>query len=317
MRVDQLRFEKRSTRITRNDTNESSTAEPQRAQRKRRENLLSIPDYANVTAFEEFPMSSSMPAIFFGHGNPLNALQNNAYTQAWAAIGQSIPKPSAILAVSAHWYLPGTFVTAMPAPRTIHDFGGFPPELYRVNYPAPGDRKLADRVQELLRPTTVFLDYEWGLDHGTWSVLCHVFPDADIPVVQLSIEETQPPSFQYELAQRLAPLRDENVLVVGSGNLVHNLHTYAWGQHAAEPFDWAVRFETEVKAQLLSGNHKSLIAYETLGNDALLSVPTPEHYLPLLYVIALQRKGDEISFPVSGVDGGSISMLSVQIGSSE
>jgi 4,5-DOPA dioxygenase extradiol len=256
-----------------------------------------------------------LPSIFFGHGNPLNAIQENAYTKAWRAIGQSIQRPSAILSVSAHWYLPGTFVTAMQDPRTIHDFGGFPPELYRVRYAARGDRKLAERVQELLRPTTtVTLDYSWGLDHGTWSVLCHVFPLADIPVVQLSIDETLPPEFHYELGQRLRPLRDESVLVIGSGNLVHNLHTYAWGQHAVEAFDWAIRFEDEAKAHLLAGNHKPLIAYETLGRDALLSVPTPEHYLPLLYVIALQEKGDEVSFPVTGVDGGSISMLAVQIG---
>jgi len=254
------------------------------------------------------------PAIFFGHGNPLNAIQQNNYTEAWSAIGESLPRPSAILAVSAHWYLPATLVTAMPEPRTIHDFGGFPPELYRVRYPAAGDRNLAERVQELLKPTPVSLDYEWGLDHGTWSVLCHVFPKADIPAVQLSIDETQPASFHYELARRLDPLRDENVLIIGSGNLVHNLHTYAWGRHAAEPFDWATRFENEAKAYLLARNHKPLVAYESLGRDAQLSVPTPEHYLPLLYVIALQREGDEISFPVSGVDGGSISMLAVQIG---
>ena len=165
-----------------------------------------------------------------------------------------------------------------------------------------------------MNPTPVSLDYEWGLDHGTWSVLCHVFPDADVPVVQLSIDETKPPAFHYELAQMLRPLRDENVLIIGSGNLVHNLHTYAWGQHAAEPFEWATRFETEAKAHLIAGNHKPLISYETLGRDAFLSIPTPEHYLPLLYVIALQREIDEISFPVTGVDGGSISMLSVQIG---
>lgn len=255
-----------------------------------------------------------MPAIFFGHGNPLNAIQHNAYTEAWATIGQSIPRPTAIVAVSAHWYLPGTFVTAMTAPRTIHDFGGFPPDLYRVRYPAPGSRELAERVQQLLGPTPVNFDYEWGLDHGTWSVLCHVFPRADVPIVQLSIDETQTPAFHYELARRLAPLRDENVLVIGSGNLVHNLHAYAWGRHATEPFDWAVRFENEAKAHLLAGNHKPMIAYESLGRDALLSVPTPEHYLPLLYVIALQRQKDAISFPVAGVDGGSISMLALQVG---
>jgi len=259
-------------------------------------------------------MQVIMPAIFFGHGNPLNAIQQNSYTEAWARIGKSIPKPTAILAISAHWYLPATLVTAVTQPRTIHDFGGFPPELYRVQYPAPGSPQLAERVQQLLHPNPVGLDYDWGLDHGTWSVLCHVFPDADIPVVQLSIDETQPATFHYELAQRLAPLREENILVVGSGNLVHNLHAYAWGRHPVEPFDWATRFETEAKAHLSAGNHQPLIDYVSLGKDALLSIPTPEHYLPLLYVIALRQQTEEVSFPVVGVDGGSISMLTVQIG---
>ena len=257
---------------------------------------------------------NSLPTIFFGHGNPLNALQTNQYTNAWATIGQSIRKPKAILCVSAHWYIPGTFVTAMTRPRTIHDFGGFPPELYEVKYPAQGSPELAQRIQELLSPVRVGLDYSWGLDHGTWSVLCHVFPDAQIPVVQLSIDETQPAPFHYELARRLEVLRDEDILVIGSGNLVHNLHTYAWGQHAAEPFDWAIRFEEKVMSYLLAADHFPLVAYERLGRDALLAVPTPEHYLPLLYVIALQRREDQITFPVKGVDGGSISMLSVQVG---
>ncbi|HKP72424.1 MAG TPA: 4,5-DOPA dioxygenase extradiol [Pyrinomonadaceae bacterium] len=256
-----------------------------------------------------------MPAIFFGHGNPLNALQQNAYTKAWADIGASIPRPKAVLCVSAHWYFPATAVTAMRAPRTIHDFGGFPRELYEVEYPAPGDASLASRVRELLAPIVpVRLDERWGLDHGTWSVLCHVFPQADVPVVQLSIDETQPASFHYELARRLAPLRDEGVLVMGSGNLVHNLHTYAWGRHAVEPFDWAVRFETLARELLLKGDHAPLVAYESLGGDARLSAPTPDHYLPLLYVMALAREGEPVSFPVEGFDGGSISMLTVRFG---
>lgn len=255
-----------------------------------------------------------MPAIFFGHGNPLNALARNEYTEGWAAVGRSLPRPTAVLCVSAHWYVPGTAVTATASPRTIHDFGGFPRALYEFQYPASGDPELAARVRELLAPTTVALDYRWGLDHGTWSVLCHVFPDADVPVVQLSIDETQPPAFHYELARRLAPLRDEGVLVVGSGNLVHNLHTYAWGRHEAEPFDWAVRFEERARQLLLAGNDAPLVAYETLGRDALLAAPTPDHYLPLLYVIALRREGEAVTFPVEGVDGGSISMLSVRVG---
>lgn len=255
-----------------------------------------------------------MPAIFVGHGNPLNALQENDYTNAWKTIGRSIRKPKAILAVSAHWYIPGTFVTAMGKPRTIHDFGGFPPELYQIKYNAPGSHELATHVKQLLGPVSVGLDYGWGLDHGTWSVLCHIFPDADVPVVQLSIDETKPASFHYDLASLLAPLRDEDILVIGSGNIVHNLHTYAWGEHTVEPFDWAIRFEKELMSYLLAGEHKPVVHYEGLGRDALLAVPTPEHYLPLIYVIALQRKSDQISFPVKGVDGGSISMLAVQVG---
>ncbi|HKC63399.1 MAG TPA: 4,5-DOPA dioxygenase extradiol [Pyrinomonadaceae bacterium] len=258
-----------------------------------------------------------MPAIFFGHGNPMNALMENDYTRGWATIGKRCPRPRAIVCISAHWYLPVTAVTAMQQPRTIHDFGGFPRELYEVKYPAPGDPELARRVESLLAPTPVRLDERWGLDHGTWSVLCHVFPEADVPIVQLSIDETQPAEFHYELGERLAPLRDEGVLIVGSGNLVHNLHAYAWGRHAVEPLDWAVRFEERARELLLTGDHRPLINYESMGRDAMLSAPTPDHYLPLLYVIALQREGEEISFPVEGFDGGSISMLTVKIGRNE
>lgn len=259
-------------------------------------------------------MSNLMPAIFFGHGNPMNALAKNVYTDGWTTIGTQLPRPTAVLAVSAHWYLPATAVTATRAPRTIHDFGGFPTELYQVQYPAPGSPELAERVRSLLAPVPVELDERWGLDHGTWSVLCHVFPQANIPVVQLSIDETQPPEFHYEMGKRLAPLRDEGVLIIGSGNIIHNLHTYAWGRHIVEPFDWAVRFEQQAREFLLSGDDAPLVAYEKLGRDARLSIPTPEHYLPLIYVVGARRAGDQISFPVEGVDGGSVSMLTVQIG---
>jgi 4,5-DOPA dioxygenase extradiol len=253
-----------------------------------------------------------LPALFFGHGNPMNALADNDWTRAWNAIGRALPRPAGIVCVSAHWYLPGTAVTAMARPRTIHDFGGFPRELFAVEYPAPGSPELARRVQQLVGAT---LDEdEWGLDHGTWSVLCHVFPDADIPIVQLSIDETQPAAFHHDLGRRLAPLRDENILVIGSGNLIHNLHTYAWGRLAVEPFDWAVRFERLARELMTVGNHQPLIDYETLGRDATLSAPTPDHYLPLLYVLGARQPGESVSFPVEGVDGGSVSMLTVQIG---
>jgi 4,5-DOPA dioxygenase extradiol len=255
-----------------------------------------------------------LPAIFFGHGNPLNAIQRNAYTEAWSAIGRALPRPRGILAVSAHWYLRGTAVTAVSSPRTIHDFGGFPRELYEVRYPAPGDRALAERVQALLAPVPVGLDERWGLDHGTWSVLCHVYPEADVPVVQLSIDEAEPASYHYALGRKLQALRDEGVLVIGSGNLVHNLHAYGWGRQELEPYDWARRFESLAREFLVRGDDAPLVAYESLGRDALLAAPTPEHFLPLVYVMGLRRPGDAVTFPVEGFDGGSVSMLSVCFG---
>jgi 4,5-DOPA dioxygenase extradiol len=255
-----------------------------------------------------------MPTIFFGHGNPMNAVLNNSYSEGWRRIGEQTPRPKAILSISAHWFVPETAVTISTAPRTIHDFGGFPRELYQVQYPAPGDPELARRVQQLLAPLPVNLDDSWGLDHGTWSVLRHVYPDADVSVVQLSIDETRPAAFHFELGRKLAPLRDERILIMGSGNLVHNLHTYAWGQHMPDPYDWAVQFETKAKEIMLAGEYKALVEYEQLGPEALLSIPTPDHYLPLLYVLGASRQGERITFPVEGVDGGSVSMLTVCVG---
>ncbi len=255
-----------------------------------------------------------MPAIFFGHGNPLNALVKNEWTAAWVSIGARIPRPRAILSISAHWFVPVTAVTAMSTPRTIHDFGGFPRELYEVQYPAPGAPDVADRVRRALAPLPVELDESWGLDHGTWSVLCHVFPAADIPVIQLSIDETQPPRFHYDIGRRLRALREEGILVMGSGDVVHNLHTYAWGKHPTEPYDWAVRFEARARDLIEKGEHMPLVDYSSWGSDAALSVPTPEHYLPLLYVLGAGVEGERITFPVEGVDGGSVSMLAVQLG---
>lgn len=243
----------------------------------------------------------------------MNALAENAYTTAWRALGIAMPRPKAILSISAHWFVPGTGVTVSTSPRTIHDFGGFPAELYQVRYPAPGHPGLARRVQELLEPLPVQLDREWGLDHGTWSVLCHLYPDADVPVVQLSIDEARPAAFHFEIGRKLAPLRDEGVLIVGSGNIVHNLHTYGWGRHVIDPYDWAVVFEQRAKELMMAGDTRPLIEYETLGREAMLSVPTPDHYLPLLYVLGSRQQSDLITFPVEGVDGGSISMLAVQV----
>jgi 4,5-DOPA dioxygenase extradiol len=258
--------------------------------------------------------SVAMPAIFFGHGNPMNAIGENPYAKKWNAIGRGLPKPKAVLAISAHWYVEQTAVTAASAPRTIHDFGGFPRELYEVKYSAPGDPQLAQRVGDLLAgDVCVAMDDRWGFDHGTWSVLIHVFPNADVPIVQLSIDETQPPHFHYEIGKRLGRLRDEGVLIMGSGNIVHNLHTFAWGRHPVEPFDWAQRFEARVRELLLARDDVPLVDYERLGRDALLSVPTPDHYLPLLYVLGARRDSDTLTFPVEGIDGGSVSMLAVDM----
>lgn len=260
-------------------------------------------------------MAERMPVVFFGHGNPMNALAQNAYTEGWATIGVNIPRPKAILSISAHWYIPETAVTAITSPSTIHDFGGFPRDLYQVSYPAPGSPTLAGRVETLLAPVSVRQDLEWGLDHGTWSVLRHVFPQADIPIVQLSINRNQTASFHHELGKLLSPLREEGVLIIGSGNIVHNLHTYVWDeQAAAQPYDWAVRFEQQAREFIVAGDDASLVNYELLGSDAMKSIPTPDHYLPLLYVLALRQNNEPIGFPVEGIDGGSISMLAVCIG---
>lgn len=259
-------------------------------------------------------MTLRIPTIFFGHGSPMNAVQDNAWSRGWRAIGEAIQKPKAILSISAHWYVPTVAVTANARPKTIHDFGGFPPVLFAMQYPAPGDADLVSRVRELLEPLDVGADHSWGLDHGTWSVLCQVYPDADIPVVQLSIDSSQPPAFHYELGRKLRPLRDEGILIMGSGDVVHNLHSYAWGRHPVEPFDWATGFETLARKLMEEGDHQTLVDYDALGRDAELSIPTPEHYLPLLYVLGASYEDEAPSYPVEGMDGGSISMLTVRFG---
>jgi len=259
-------------------------------------------------------LTNLMPAIFIGHGNPMNALSKNIYTEGWASISKSIPHPKAILSVSAHYYIPFCMVTSSHSPPTIHDFSGFPKELYQVKYPAPGSPELAHRVKELLKPTLVSFDESWGLDHGTWSVLKHVFPKADIPVVQLSINETQPTMFHYEIGNRLMSLRKEGIVIIGSGNIVHNLAAYNWKNKDRPPFDWAMRFEKYVREMLIEGDVTSLINYQNFGDDAMLSVPYPDHYLPFIYILGLRKEMENVSFPVQGVDGGSVSMLAVQIG---
>lgn len=255
-----------------------------------------------------------MPVVFAAHGTPMNAITDNRFRALWQQWGQALPRPKAILAISAHFYTRGTHVTAMERPPTIHDFYGFPQELFDVEYPAPGHPTLARRVADLLAPTPVALDLEgWGLDHGTWSVLMHMFPNADIPVVQLSMDGTQPPEVHYELAKRLRPLRDEGVLIFANGNVVHNLQMLA-RQENAPAAPWCARFEAAVTDMLAKGDHKGLIHYEALGEDARLSVPTVEHYLPLLYAIAQQDASEPVSFLISGSDLQSLSMLSCQIG---
>lgn len=259
-------------------------------------------------------MEQLIPALFLGHGNPMLALADNDYTKAWSALGRTLPRPRAVLCISAHWYGRVRAVTATAVPETIHDFGGFPEELYEVQYPAQGDPALAEQVARLLQSDGFELDRTRGLDHGAWSVLLHAYPDADVPVVQLSIDRTMAGGWHYGVAKKLRPLRDEGVLIVGSGNLVHNLHAYAWGRSNVGPFDWAVRFETLVREHLARADFMPLVEVEQLGPDARLAVPTPDHYLPLLYVLAQYREGDEISFPVEGFDGGSMSMVGVRIG---
>lgn len=254
-----------------------------------------------------------MPAVFFGHGSPMNALGHNRYTQAWREFGRTAPRPSAILAISAHWYLPGTAVTAMPKPPTIHDFGGFPRALSEFQYPAPGSPALAQRVRDLLAPLAVRADDKWGLDHGTWSVLAHAYPQADISVVQLSMDSTQLPAFHYELGRRLSPLRDEGILIAGFGNIVHNLGKLNWKEDAPA-LDWAVRFDDVVREHVLKRVHQPLVGYESLGDDARPSIPTPEHYLPLLYILGLQGHSEAATVMVDGIQNASISMLSVIIG---
>lgn len=255
-----------------------------------------------------------MPAVFVGHGNPLNALERNPYTETWRQFGQRIARPRAILAICAHWYTRGTAVTAMAQPPTLHDFGGFPQTLFDMQYPVPGAPALAAQIRDLLAPLEVRLDLDWGLDHGAWSVLVHMFPEADVPVVQLALDATQPARFHYELGQRLRPLREQGVLILGSGNVVHNLRRARWDDQAA-PYDWAVDFNQQVRDLLLRGEHAPLVGYEQLGAAAALCVPTPEHYLPLLYVIGAQGAEERASILVDDIAMGSISMLSVVIGS--
>jgi 4,5-DOPA dioxygenase extradiol len=252
-----------------------------------------------------------MPVLFVGHGSPMNAIDDNEFHRKWGEIGEQLTRPRAILCISAHWETRGVYVTASERPETIHDFYGFPKALFDVQYSAPGNPPLARRAAEALSEFGARLDLGRGLDHGAWSVLIAMYPNADVPVVQLSLDTSQPGSFHYRLAKQLAPLREEGVLIIGSGNIVHNLRVFSFHRH--DPYDWAVRCDEEIKRRLLKSEHEGLVAYESLGPDAKLAVPTPEHYLPLLYTIALQEKDEALGFFTSRVLS-SISMTSVLIG---
>ena len=249
-----------------------------------------------------------MPALFLGHGSPMNAIEDNEFHRGWRALGQRLPRPRAVLCVSAHWETRGVYAGAADSPETIHDFYGFPQALFDVQYRAPGNPALARRAAELAGAQQ---DPDRGLDHGAWGVLIAMYPDADVPVVQLSLDTAQPGAFHYALAKKLAPLRDEGILIVGSGNIVHNLGV--WRPGDGRPYDWALRFDTEVRKRIDAGDHQSLADYPSLGADARMSIPTPEHYLPLLYVLALQEKGEAPAYMNNKVMT-SISMTSVLIG---
>lgn len=259
-----------------------------------------------------YSKTSKMPVLFIGHGNPMNAIEANQYTRAWESLSKKLSKPNAILSVSAHWLTERTFVHAAKRPKTMHDFWGFPDELYEIQYNCPGAPKLAKEVQSLIKKMKVESDSEWGIDHGTWVPLRYLFPEADVPVFQLSIDVSKPSKFHYDIGKELALLRERGVLIIGSGNIVHNLGRMQY-EPDAKPYDWAVEFDELSKELVIKGEHEPLITYEKLGKAAVLSIPTPDHYWPLLYSLALQKKDDQISFPVNGIAHGSVSMRAIVI----
>jgi 4,5-DOPA dioxygenase extradiol len=245
------------------------------------------------------PAESKTPLLFLGHGSPMNGIEDNSFSHTWETLGKEIQPPQAVLCISAHWYTKGTHITAMEKPKTIHDFYGFPTALFEVQYPAPGHPELAQETASMIHSTQVGLDHEWGLDHGTWSVVRRMYPQANVPVLQLSIDHTKPPPYHYDLAREISALRKKGVLIIGSGNMVHNLR---------------MEMNEKFKSQILKNDHTALIQYEKLGREALLSIPTPEHYLPLLYILGLKEKDEPITFYNDKITMGSVSMTSVRVG---
>lgn len=262
-----------------------------------------------------FPNSEKMPVLFLGHGSPMNAIEENEFVSGFRNVAKVLPKPNAILCVSAHWFTNGTKVTAMQMPRTIHDFGGFPKELFAVQYPAKGSPKLAKMTQEIMKPTHIELDDKWGLDHGAWSVIKHLYPNANIPVIQLSIDYTKPASYHYELAKQLSSLRRKGVLIIGSGNIVHNLGLVDFRNinKVDYGFDWAIESRQKINSWLMDGNFDPIINYDKQGSAIGLAVPTPDHYLPLIYALGLKEKSETLSLFNDKLLAGSLSMTSVKI----
>ncbi len=264
---------------------------------------------------EYFGKTKKMPVLFLGHGSPMNAIEENEFVSGFRKLAKNLPKPNAILCVSAHWETKGTFVTAMQNPPTIHDFGGFPKELFAVQYPAPGSPQLANETKALITKTEVGLDHKWGLDHGAWSVIKHLYPNADIPVIQLSLDYSQTPQYHYELAQQLKSLREKGILIIGSGNMVHNLGKVEWRRlNENYGYDWAMEANEKMKKYILDQNHQELIDFRSQGKAFDLAIPTPEHYLPLLYSLAMQDKNEAVELFNDKAVAGSLTMTSVKIG---
>jgi 4,5-DOPA dioxygenase extradiol len=277
--------------------------------------LTLLPDFY-LKMSESLENTGKMPVLFLGHGSPMNAIEDNEFSRGWKAVGKTLPKPTAILCISAHWETRGTQVTAMEQPKTIHDFGGFPKELFDVHYPAPGSPELARVIKSMIRKTEVTPDEKWGFDHGCWSVLKHLYPDAGVPVVQLSLDYYQNAQYHYDLAKELSSLRRKGVLIIGSGNMVHNLKLVAWDKMDAPEYgyDWAIEANENMKKHILAGEYEPLINYQLQGTSFALAIPTPEHYLPLLYVLALKAENEKVSLFNDKIVAGSLSMLSVKVG---